>query len=235
MRKFYFVRNWSLKHYNASSFSVLDEKLSITKVECNDEEIIFEPEINVETYNIDVPVKSEIQSDDETMIHSDTSHAMDTANDGDLIPSMSDTEASTPTKTIPKGRRAKKSPKESPESSNKSPKPKRSSTQEKVHQCSKCDKIFNRATHLKRHMATHSDVKPYSCEICDKRFRRVDHLNIHRHHHSSIKPHICDICQVSQKKNYISIREFKSNQFLSRKNNFVQKIFFIICLFVSHP
>lgn len=148
-----------------------------------------------------MPVKSEIHSDDETMMptEEDSSYAIENSVDGNQI-SDAEGSRSTPTKLISKGRRAKRSPKQSPESSNKSasksPKPKRSTVpQEKVHQCNKCEKIFNRATHLKRHLATHSDVKPYSCEICDKRFRRVDHLNIHRHHHSSIKPHVCDICQ----------------------------------------
>lgn len=179
-----------------------EEKLTITKMECNAEEIIFEPEINVETCNIDVPVKSELHSDDEqmTLAEEDSSPEIDTAVDDNQIASDAEGSRSTPTQTVSKGRRTRKSPKQSPESSTKSatksPKSKKSTVpQEKVHQCNKCDKIFNRATHLKRHLATHSDVKPYSCEICDKRFRRVDHLNIHRHHHSSIKPHVCDICQ----------------------------------------
>lgn len=171
-------------------------------MEFNDEDIIYEPEINLESCNTDVPVKSEIHSEDEPMIptEEDSLHAIDPTEDQIQTPSLSDGEGSTPTKARSRVRRARKSSKKSPESSAKSasklPKTKRPSVaQEKVHQCNKCDKIFNRATHLKRHVATHSDVKPYSCEICDKRFRRVDHLNIHRHHHSSIKPHTCDICQ----------------------------------------
>lgn len=173
----------------------MEEKLNIAKIECNEEEIIFEPEVNVEMSNIDVPVKSEVHSDDDTVPgEEDSSYLMETVTDENQTTPLS------PTKINTKGRRARRSPKQSVESPNKSasksPKPKRSTvSQDKVHQCNKCDKIFNRATHLKRHLATHSDVKPYSCEICDKRFRRVDHLNIHRHHHSSIKPHICDICQ----------------------------------------
>ncbi len=187
---------------------MLDEKLSITKLELNDEDIIYEPEINVEACNdTDVPVKSEIHSDnDETMnpADDDSLNANETMLDDSQIASTSDADgtASTPTKLSSRGRRVKKATKQSPESSSSkspnksSPKSKRTTvSQEKVHQCNKCDKIFNRATHLKRHMATHSDVKPYSCEICDKRFRRPDHLNIHRHHHSSIKPHVCDVCQ----------------------------------------
>lgn len=178
----------------------MDEKQSITKIECNEKEIAFEPETNVEACNTDVPVKSEIHSDDEPMVpvDEDSSFAVD-ENEISAIQDA-DVSATTPTKILSKGRRAKRVTKQSPDTSNKSanrsPKPKRTAgTQEKVHQCNKCEKIFNRATHLKRHLATHSDVKPYSCEICDKRFRRPDHLNIHRHHHSSIKPHVCDVCQ----------------------------------------
>lgn len=172
---------------------MLDETPSITKVECNEEEIAAELEVSVEGCGTNVPVKSEFHSDIETMINADedSSYAMETAEEENQIDTNvddADDGASLPTSVLSKGRRARKS--------KPSPKTKRPTVlQEKVHQCSKCEKIFNRATHLKRHMATHSDVKPYSCEICDKRFRRPDHLNIHRHHHSSIKPHVCDICQ----------------------------------------
>ncbi|KAJ6636651.1 Zinc finger protein [Pseudolycoriella hygida] len=182
-----------------------DEKQSIAKIELNEEDILFEPEVNVETSIVDVPVKSEIHSDDDEIIpaEEDSVYAMETTADEEMqIDALSDTDVgnSSAKKIISKVRRAQKSPKQSPETSTKnatkSPKSKKSTaSQEKIHQCNKCDKIFNRATHLKRHIATHSDIKPYSCEICDKRFRRVDHLNIHRHHHSSIKPHVCDVCQ----------------------------------------
>lgn len=175
-------------------FSV-DEKSNITKIERNEDDIIFEPEINVETSN--APVKSELRSEEDTIPgEEDSSYLIET----EIVIDDNQVTPLSPAKNISKGRRAKRSPKQSVESptksATKSPKTKRSTvSQDKVHQCNKCEKIFNRATHLKRHLATHSDVKPYSCEICDKRFRRVDHLNIHRHHHSSIKPHICDICQ----------------------------------------
>ncbi|KAG4077109.1 hypothetical protein HA402_016096 [Bradysia odoriphaga] len=180
------------QHENCEAkIAMPDEKLSIAKMECNEEEIVFEPEISVEA--TDVPVKSEITSDDEPMIPAedeDSSYAIETAEEENQIETIEGDCASLPAGVgISRGRRVKKAAKQSP-------KPKRpTGQQDKVHQCAKCEKIFNRATHLKRHMATHSDVKPYSCEICDKRFRRPDHLNIHRHHHSSVKPHICDICQ----------------------------------------
>lgn len=45
------------------------------------------------------------------------------------------------------------------------------------HQCNECDKTFTRATHLKRHMTTHSEERPYACNMCDKKFRRADHLS----------------------------------------------------------
>lgn len=45
------------------------------------------------------------------------------------------------------------------------------------HQCSECDKTFTRATHLKRHLTTHSEERPFACNMCDKKFRRADHLS----------------------------------------------------------
>lgn len=185
------------------NFRPTDEKDAITKLECSDEAIVFVPEINVETCETDVPVKFEVQSDDEPMIPVDddssfVAMASSSPIDDYEVSTITDGSDSSPKKLLPKARRtAKRTAKQSPESSaNKPAKVKRTPGQpDKVHQCNKCDKIFNRATHLKRHMATHSDVKPYGCEICDKRFRRPDHLNIHRHHHSSIKPHVCDVCQ----------------------------------------
>lgn len=54
-----------------------------------------------------------------------------------------------PTKAVKKSRRLKSKRNISSESS-------------KKHQCENCNKCFSRATHLKRHLLTHSDVKPYA-------------------------------------------------------------------------
>lgn len=121
-------------------------------MECSEEEIVFEPEIDAST--TEVPVKSEMNSDDEPMIPEigDSSYVIETAEEENQIDTIADDEAvDQPSGTVVKGRRAKKSTKQSP-------KPKRPvGQQDKVHQCDKCEKIFNRATHLKRHMATHSE------------------------------------------------------------------------------
>lgn len=127
----------------------------------------------METSNPDVPVKSEIQSDSETMpMEEESTYLTETIADDNHATSLSeeDDETFSPSKAISKGRRAKKSSKQSVEFPNKSgkqsPKAKKSTVSaDKVHQCNKCEKIFSRATHLKRHMATHSDVKPYSCDM----------------------------------------------------------------------
>lgn len=33
--------------------------------------------------------------------------------------------------------------------------------------CHLCGKGFNKATYLKRHILSHSSVKPYKCDICN--------------------------------------------------------------------
>lgn len=66
---------------------------------------------------------------------------------------------------------------------------------ERSHKCDICGKIYSRATHLRRHLLTHSEEKPLSCKVCNKGFTRLDHLNVHMHHHSDTKPFTCDICQ----------------------------------------
>lgn len=46
-------------------------------------------------------------------------------------------------------------------------------------QCSKCQKTYNRADHLIRHVRSHTQEKPYVCQICKKGFARPDLLRRH--------------------------------------------------------
>lgn len=64
----------------------------------------------------------------------------------------------------------------------------------KVHRCDECSKGFSRATHLKRHMMTHSDERPFNCTKCEKSFRRADHLRTHQNSHVEVKAHRCEHC-----------------------------------------
>lgn len=63
-----------------------------------------------------------------------------------------------------------------------------------VNQCEKCNKTFSRATHLKRHMLTHDDIKQLECNICNKGFNRIDHLNHHMlSNHTESKRFRCEV------------------------------------------
>ena len=42
-----------------------------------------------------------------------------------------------------------------------------SETPDGPHKCHLCGKGFNKATYLKRHILSHSSVKPYKCDICN--------------------------------------------------------------------
>ncbi|CAL2038804.1 unnamed protein product [Caenorhabditis brenneri] len=57
-----------------------------------------------------------------------------------------------------------------------------------------CSWIFSRSDELRRHMRTHTGVKPYPCKICNRSFSRSDHLITHNRTHTGEKPFVCDIC-----------------------------------------
>ncbi|KAG5271053.1 hypothetical protein AALO_G00175330 [Alosa alosa] len=46
--------------------------------------------------------------------------------------------------------------------------------------CKFCNKNFSKARNLRRHILTHTDVKPYRCKTCDSCFSRYDHLKVHQ-------------------------------------------------------
>lgn len=45
--------------------------------------------------------------------------------------------------------------------------------------CDKCPKSFHNMYHLKRHLITHSDVRPFECKLCNQGFKRRDKLVSH--------------------------------------------------------
>ncbi|MBW0467654.1 hypothetical protein O181_007369 [Austropuccinia psidii MF-1] len=50
---------------------------------------------------------------------------------------------------------------------------------------SECGKKFQRAEHLKRHWATHTNLKLHRCEICERFFGRTDNLKQHLKTHEN--------------------------------------------------
>jgi uncharacterized Zn-finger protein len=50
----------------------------------------------------------------------------------------------------------------------------------KTHYCEYCFKAFNYKNSLKRHLRTHTGIKPYSCNACNKNFSRKDILSRHK-------------------------------------------------------
>lgn len=54
--------------------------------------------------------------------------------------------------------------------------------QEKMteYKCKFCTKTFWKASNLRSHILTHTEVKPYRCKACDSCFSRYDHLRLHQ-------------------------------------------------------
>lgn len=46
--------------------------------------------------------------------------------------------------------------------------------------CNFCTKTFTKPRYLRRHILTHTDVKPYRCKTCENCFSRYDHLKHHQ-------------------------------------------------------
>ncbi len=60
--------------------------------------------------------------------------------------------------------------------------------------CSLCNRLFLTKQNMKRHMQTHSGVKPHQCRFCTLSFLRLSHLQRHLRTHTGERPFQCNQC-----------------------------------------
>jgi uncharacterized Zn-finger protein len=60
--------------------------------------------------------------------------------------------------------------------------------------CEICGQYFNRKDGLKKHMMTHTAIKPYACKTCGKMFACPQGVTQHMRTHSTEGPYTCVRC-----------------------------------------
>ena len=54
-----------------------------------------------------------------------------------------------------------------------------------------CDKSYGKKHHLREHERKHSGDMKFSCEVCGKKFYMHAHMKRHMYSHTGLKPHVC--------------------------------------------
>lgn len=81
--------------------------------------------------------------------------------------------------------------------------------------CSICSKGFSAKFSLKRHMFTHSHVKPFRCPNCDCAYSDKSNLIKHqRKSHSDVRLYTCPLCQVVFSNNSSLLRHRRTCHFV---------------------
>ena len=89
---------------------------------------------------------------------------------------------------------------------------------DKCHTCHQCNASFLKASHLKSHSTSHSDVKPYVCDKCGKCFALKWNLFSHRKYHFKSNDYKCSFCHKLFKTKSNQIQHSNSHTKKGRKN-----------------
>ena len=60
--------------------------------------------------------------------------------------------------------------------------------------CLSCEKVFNKASTLKKHARIHNIVKVHTCSVCSKTCKTISGLKSHETVHSDERPYKCTVC-----------------------------------------
>lgn len=99
--------------------------------------------------------------------------------------------------------------------------------------CDRCDKVYMKRSHLKRHYTIHSNVKPFKCELCGQGFSRLEHQKRHMTIHSNQKRYECEFCDkkfnrpdhmLCHIKTHRNVKPYKCNQCGERFETSKEKI-----------
>jgi uncharacterized Zn-finger protein len=88
------------------------------------------------------------------------------------------------------------------------------SSPQKRFACSQCDMAFTGTSHLKRHMLTHTGVRPYSCSYCSKSYTQSNDLMKHLKIHLGLNVYRCDSdgCQEGFSK-FFELKKHKESHY----------------------